>query len=780
MSIFDFVIFGLYMVGVLAVGVYHFRKNKNADDYYVGSRSVKAHHVGLSVVATDVGGGFSIGLGGVGFLMGLAGSWLLFTGLVGAWLSAVLIIPRLKQLDVQHGMRTYPDFLRYRYNAPVALVASLISGVGYLGFTGAQMLAGAKLASATILPESPLGMDPILFALLVIAAITVLYTVVGGLKAVIYTDTVQWIILLVGLIAITIPVTLHHLGGFQALREALPSSHFSLLNITPVQFVNWMVTIIPIWLIGMTLYQRIYACENEREAKKAWFIAGLFEYPVMAFTGVFLGMCARVVFPEAEPEMALPMLIRDILPVGITGIVIASYFSAIMSTADSCLMASSGNFVNDIVERYWLRNLSDRGAITLSMAATLLIGVIAVVLAAQFTTVLNAILYAYSFMVSGLFVPTLGAYFWRRGSSAGALAGMIGGGAFTILLMTNVVSLPDALGQWELDMSVYGITVSAVLYLLVSLLLPDQNVREIEQEDLPFHQVHQTAKNPQQLDIVKNVRGATIQHGPFNDRIYLMNLGQADPESLIPELLNLADDHGYGKIFAKIPESHSEAFAEVDFEIEAHVPQFYRGEENAVFLGLFLDEERKTDVNVDKLDRNLALAIERQTASPSTTEVPASEGPEVRKLTPDDIPSLAQIYEQVFPTYPFPIHSPQYLYETMTDHVDYFGMEVDGRLVAVSSAEMDLVNLNVEMTDFATLPNYRGNGFAASLLARMEKEMQKKGIRTAYTIARAASPGMNITFAKQNFTHGGRLVNNTNISGQIESMHVWYKTVGEN
>ncbi len=481
MSVLDYAIFGVYMLSVLAVGVYHFFRNQSAEDYYVGNRSIKAHHVGLSIVATDVGGGFSIGLGGVGFAMGLAGSWLLFTGLVGAWLSAVLIIPKVKGVDAKHGMMTYPDFLRHRYNGSVAVVAAIISGIGYLGFTAAQMLAGAKLASATILPKNPFGMKPILFALLVIAVITIGYTVIGGLKAVIYTDTIQWVILLVGLIFITIPVTVWKLHGFGAIRDALPPSHFSLFNIKPVTFLNWMVTIIPIWFVGMTLYQRMYACKDEREARKAWYLAGLFEYPVMAFTGVFLGMCARVVFPEADSEMALPMLIRDLLPMGVTGIVIASYFSAIMSTADSCLMASSGNLVNDGIERYVCKNLSTRNSIRLSMVATLLIGVVAVCLAAWFTTVLDAILYAYAFMVSGLFIPTVGAFFWPRGSSTGAMAGMLAGGGLTILLMTKVLALPSALAAWKLDFSVYGILVSAIGYVAFSLLVPD---REEETADL--------------------------------------------------------------------------------------------------------------------------------------------------------------------------------------------------------------------------------------------------------------------------------------------------------
>lgn len=473
MSTLDFIIFGLYMCGVLGIGFYHFRRNASAEDYYVGSRSIKAHHVGLSIVATDVGGGFSIGLGGVGFMMGLSGSWLLFTGLVGAWLSAVLIIPRIKRIDKAEGMFTYPDFLRYRYSESVALLAALISGVGYLGFTSAQILAGAKLASATLFPQGALGLSPMLFSILIIAAITILYTVVGGLKAVIYTDTAQWIVLLCGLLFVTIPFTIYEIGGLGRLRAELPPEFFSLTNIKGVTFINWMVTIIPIWLVGMTLYQRMFACKNEREAQKAWYVAGLFEYPTMAFMGVFLGMCARVIFPEAESEMAMPMLIRDILPVGVTGIVIASYFSAIMSTADSCLMASSGNFVNDIIQRYFVKDMSEKSMVRLSQLVTLVIGVLAVYLAIRSGTVLDSILLAYAFMVSGLFVPTLGAYFWSGASPVGAFLGMLCGGLFTLAAGILTIAMP--LG---LDSSVFGICVSAVAFVGGSLLWPGQAPRD--------------------------------------------------------------------------------------------------------------------------------------------------------------------------------------------------------------------------------------------------------------------------------------------------------------
>ncbi|MDI9431475.1 MAG: sodium:solute symporter family protein [Planctomycetota bacterium] len=463
MTWLDYAIFALYFAGVLAIGLHFFRRNESREDYYVGGRRISAGHVGMSIVATDVGGGFSIGLGGLGFAIGLAGSWLLFTGLVGAWLCAVVMVPRIKTLDVTHGLLTYPDFLRLRYGKPVAAVAALISGIGYLGFTSAQILAGAKLAAGSVFADITWA-DPLKLSLYLMAAVILIYTVLGGIKAVIYTDTMQWIILLVGLALFGLPFAYVRVGGWAGMAETLPDGHFRLTNVSPVQIVNWFVTIIPIWFVAMTLYQRIYACRNVKDAKRAFFIAGLLEYPVMAFLGVALGMMARVVFPTAEPEMAMPMLLRDALPMGITGIVVAAYFSAIMSTADSCLIASSANWVNDVIGQLGVR-LSTRAFMRLSQIVTLVVGILALLLAGAFDTVLGLILNAYAFMVSGLLVPTLGAYFWKRSRPQAALISMLGGGGLTLYLTFQKTSLP-----WGLDPSLFGIALSLVLFVGVSLL----------------------------------------------------------------------------------------------------------------------------------------------------------------------------------------------------------------------------------------------------------------------------------------------------------------------
>ncbi len=266
--------------------------------------------------------------------------------------------------------------------------------------------------------------------------------------------------------------------------------------------------------------------------------------------------------------------------------------------------------------------------------------------------------------------------------------------------------------------------------------------------------------------------GSLIQYGPFNDRIYLMRLHPRASSSLAAELIALAHQEGVSKIFAKVPEPQAGAFVRQGFVEEARIPAFYYGQDAAIFFAYYLDPARAVEPDPDALDAILNLALDKD-ANPIPPRLDAAY--RVRPCTPGDADAMAEIYRIVFASYPFPIHDPAYLIETMNSHVDYFGIETGGRLIALSSAEQDTEAATVEMTDFATHPDWLGNGFGRHLLARMEQEMKAKNIKTAHTIARAASPGMNITFGRAGYTFGGRLKNNTNISGRIESMNVWHK-----
>jgi len=273
-------------------------------------------------------------------------------------------------------------------------------------------------------------------------------------------------------------------------------------------------------------------------------------------------------------------------------------------------------------------------------------------------------------------------------------------------------------------------------------------------------------------DRIEKQDGAVFHHGKANNRLYLMKWDGENPGRILDAMNRLVAENGYTKIFIKVPEAQAEFFTAQGFEEEARIPSYY-GAEACIFMGKFLDPARKI-VNPDireTMNRNLTLARGKKPEAPP----PLADGYTMRELYGDDCTRLADLYKLVFKTYPFPVHDPSYLEKTMEEHIAYFGIFSGDKLVAASSAEMDEDTSSVEFTDFATNPDYRGNSFASTLLGTMQKAMTERGITTWYTIARALSAGMNITFAKAGYRHAGTLVNNTDISGTIESMNVWWR-----
>jgi SSS family solute:Na+ symporter len=252
-------------------------------------------------------------------------------------------------------------------------------------------------------------------------------------------------------------------------------------NIDFVTILNWGITIIPIWFVGMTLYQRIYACRSAKEARKAWYIAGLFEWPVMAFMGVGLGLLAKVAGDQGlligvvssadiDPEMGLPLLLRSILPVGLMGLMLAAYFSAIMSTADSCLMAASGNMLTDVFGKWLHHGKSDAIIVRTSQILTLFIGIFALLLATAMENVLELMLHSYSFMVSGLLVPVIAMLAWPGCRPAAAFWSMLTGGTVTLTLIITSVNLP-----YGLDPNLFGILASAFIFVVLQWILSKNN-----------------------------------------------------------------------------------------------------------------------------------------------------------------------------------------------------------------------------------------------------------------------------------------------------------------
>ncbi len=273
-------------------------------------------------------------------------------------------------------------------------------------------------------------------------------------------------------------------------------------------------------------------------------------------------------------------------------------------------------------------------------------------------------------------------------------------------------------------------------------------------------------------DHIEKIAGSLIQHGPFNDRVYLMKLATDDFENLPSVIEDIAQENNYSKIFSKIPVSAKEYFLSRGHIEEAHIPGFFNGDEDASFMAKYLSPVRMQEPNSQENSSVLKAAISKFNVS---KDVKLSDDEQFIVCSETDTSEMADLYRQVFPSYPFPISDVTYLLRTMSEDSVYFGIRRNGKLVAVSSCEMDIANSNVEMTDFATVPESRGKGYSYYLLDEMENNMREIGIKTAYTIARARSYGMNTVFSRHSYIYAGTLVNNTNISGGIESMNIWYK-----
>jgi putative beta-lysine N-acetyltransferase len=263
---------------------------------------------------------------------------------------------------------------------------------------------------------------------------------------------------------------------------------------------------------------------------------------------------------------------------------------------------------------------------------------------------------------------------------------------------------------------------------------------------------------------------------PDNQRVQLLDYSTDGGSGLPEALAELARERGFGKVFAKIRAEDRAPFEGAGYEIEAIIDGFYRGQD-ALVAGLFLDEERRAQPSRAEEEE----ILQKATASEGGRRLePLPEGFVQRFAGESDAPALAGLYREVFESYPYPVHDPGYLVETMRSHVVYrLVFDPAGQLIAAASGEMDVEEGNSEMTDFATRPTRRGLGLAQRLLQALEGAVRERGVSCLYTIARARSVGMNRVFHAAGYRFTGTLVNNCHISGRFENMHVWCKKAAD-
>ena len=470
----DLIAIGLYFLALLWVGVQVARSQKKhgeSESFMAADRDMNLFQTTATTAATDIGGGFSIAMGGLGFTLGISGSWLIAISGLSIILASFLMVPKVKRWADQVKGLTTGDLFEARFDRRTGTLAALVIGLAWFTFVGGQIIAGGKLLQVT------LGMELVL-AIALAGFVILAYTAMGGLKAVIYTDVLQMVVLLVGVVFILVPIGLIKVGGWGGMVEQLTANPetASMVEWDAIgwkQMLGWFFSIIPIWFISIAALQRIVAARDEKTARRAFLLTGVpIEWPLFAIGSTLVGLLARILAPElTDAELATPTMILTLLPVGITGVVIAAYIAAVMSTADSCLIGPVAIFTNDIYRKLLKPGASDAELVRVARILTIVLGLLAIGIAYLVPNVLDLIIYAYTFGAAGLFFPMLGLLFWRRTTASGAFWSMMLGGSSAVIWAL-------AGEPWGFASSYAGWLVALPSLVVISLLTnhsPDEN-----------------------------------------------------------------------------------------------------------------------------------------------------------------------------------------------------------------------------------------------------------------------------------------------------------------
>ena len=477
----DVAAIGGYFVILLVIGLRTLRRGRQGDEsesFLAADRNMGLVQTTASTAATDLGGGFSLAMGGLGFTLGLSGSWLIAVSGLSIVCVSFLMVPKVKRwADATRGLTT-GDLFEARFDRRTGTLAAVVVGLTWFTFVGGQIIAGGKLLQATTSIDLSL-------AIFIAGAIILGYTAMGGLKAVIHTDVFQMAVLLIGIVFIAVPIGLAEVGGWVAMVDHLradPETR-SLVDWTAVgwqQLLGWFFAIFPVWFISIAGIQRIVAARDEKTARTAFLITGVpIEWPLFAVGATLVGLFARILVPDlSDPELATPTMILTLLPAGLAGLVIAAYIAAVMSTADSCLIGPVAIFTHDIYRKYLNPTASDATLMRIARGATIVLGVLAIGMAYLVPSVLDLVIYAYTFGAAGLFFPMLGLLFWPRTTAAGAFWSMLLGGSSAVAW-----ALLDE--PWGFASSYLGWAVALPTLIVVSWL-----TEHSPEEDLGMFRVH--------------------------------------------------------------------------------------------------------------------------------------------------------------------------------------------------------------------------------------------------------------------------------------------------
>ncbi|HHI76069.1 MAG TPA: sodium/proline symporter PutP [Gammaproteobacteria bacterium] len=427
--------FVLYIVVMLWLGWRGWRRTRDLSDYLLGGRSLGRWVSALSAGASDMSGWLLLGLPGYAYAAGLESLWLAAGLLAGTWLNWRLVAGRLRRYTrVAGDSLTLPEFLARRFGAERPLlrgVAAVMILFFFLFYTSSGLVAGGRLFETVFGLSYPLAVAAGL-------AVILLYTAFGGFLAVSWTDLVQGLLMLVALLVVPVAAMLAAEGGTPPAAPPLLDP-FTDATGEPLGVVALLSLLA--WGLGYFgqphILARFMAIRDHREVAPARRIA--VSWTALCLAGAVATGLAGIAFLDpplagADTERVFMLLVQALFHPWLAGVLLAAILAAVMSTADSQLLVASSALAEDFYKA-WLRpQASARELVWVGRGAVLLVALVAGLLALDADSrVLELVAWAWAGFGATFGPVILLALFWERMTAAGALAGMVGGGATVIV-----------------------------------------------------------------------------------------------------------------------------------------------------------------------------------------------------------------------------------------------------------------------------------------------------------------------------------------------------------
>jgi len=439
----DAIVVIAYLVGIMLLGIYFRKFIKSSKDYFLGGRALPFWAIGMSIVVSDIGAQDFVGVSGQAYRYGIAVGNFDWIGSVPAMLlGAFIFIPYFWKA----GLYTIPEYMGKRYNNALRTLASLTWIIFFLFFLGIIFWASAGILN-TLMGWSYWQ------SIIITAVVVGVYTLCGGLTAVVFTDVIQMVIMFVGG-AVVVILGLYEVGGLDGLMNKLADQgdshqdYFQLIQPadadTPFPWTGILFGLTFVmanaYMIGnQAIVQRCLAAKNEWHAK-ASMIWGAFLKMLIPWLVMFPGLIAIVLLPNIKDgDHAFSELVKELIPSGwgVMGLLFAALFAGLMSSIDSMTNSTATLWTKDIYEKYISKEASDRHYLIVGRIATVVIlifGVITSPISNYFEGIYVAVQTFLSIFQGPTFAVLMLGIFWRRGTQWGGLVGYIFGVMVSVTL----------------------------------------------------------------------------------------------------------------------------------------------------------------------------------------------------------------------------------------------------------------------------------------------------------------------------------------------------------